>query len=156
MREIRDRSLFLETVSSTFHGRDVFAPVAAALAGGLPPARLGPRVKALKRLPFPEPRRTPHGWRGMVMAVDRFGDAVTNLPSAGLPPATRFACGGARARGVSPSYAAVPVGREAALAGSFGFVELAGRDGSFAAIHRVRPGDAVEATLPSRAGRRGR
>ncbi len=147
-REVTRRALFLEPVSATFHGRDVFAPVAAALASGVPPGRLGPRARGWTRLPFPEPERRGPRWRGEVLTVDRVGDAVTNLPARGLPAGTRFSCRGARIRGLSPSYAAVRTGRDAAVAGSWGFVELAVRDGSFAARRRARPGDPVEARLP--------
>ncbi len=142
-REVSARELWLDEVSSTFHGRDIFAPVAAALSRGLPAARLGKRVTFRPRVPFPEPVRVGGGWRGVVLAVDRFGNAVTNFKTSGLKPGVRLRY---RAKDLGPvrrSYSEVRVGQALAAAGSWGFVELAIREGSFAGRRGARPGDAV-------------
>lgn len=70
---------FRSQVSATFHGRDVFAPVAAHLANGLDPAALGPAVADPVRLDWPEPRPEGDALVGQVLAVDRFGNLMTNL-----------------------------------------------------------------------------
>lgn len=145
VREVTNRLLFLEDVSATFHGRDVFAPVAAELARGAVPAVLGPRVNGLaKRLPFPEPKRARGCLRGTVLAVDRFGNAVTNLPIEGLPKGSRFRCKGVGLGPLRTHYAQIGPGEPAAIAGSSGFVELCVRGGSFSRKHGVEGGDAVE------------
>src|SRR3989339_1860991 len=84
VRSLTARGLWLKDPSPTFHGRDVFAPTAAALACGLPPARLGPRKSSFIRLPWPKPRRRGGRLAGEVVLIDRFGNAVTNLSGEGL------------------------------------------------------------------------
>src|SRR5207244_8222012 len=71
----------LEPVSRTFHGRDVFAPVAAHLAGGIAPEELGPRVEtaSLVRLQLPEPEIGESTIRATVLYVDRYGNVQLNL-----------------------------------------------------------------------------
>lgn len=69
----------LPVLSSTFHGRDLFAPVAAHLACGAPFEQLGTPVTRLQRLPFPRPRVSWTGICATVVHIDRFGNAITNL-----------------------------------------------------------------------------
>lgn len=71
-------------VAATFHGRDVFAPVAARLAVGMDPAQVGPAVPVedLVRLRKPVARLTPHRLEGEVLTVDRFGNVQTSLAAA--------------------------------------------------------------------------
>lgn len=76
---------FLPQVSTTFHGRDIFAPVAAHLAQGMPPATFGPPIDDILRLPSPEPRHAGNTLWGEVMHIDRFGNVVTNISSHLLP-----------------------------------------------------------------------
>lgn len=66
-------------VSHTFHGRDIFAPVAAHLANGVPLSELGEPLSDPVRLPFPRAVRIPRGWQGEVIHVDSFGNLATNL-----------------------------------------------------------------------------
>ena len=73
-------------VSATFHGRDVFAPVAGRLARGARPDALGTPRAAMARLPWPRPRRRGHEIEAEVIHVDRFGNLITNLRLADLGP----------------------------------------------------------------------
>ena len=79
--EITNREYALEPVSATFHGRDVFAPAAAHLAGGLDLAELGPAVEAesLVRLEIPQPEITQRSMRAKCLYIDRFGNMQLNL-----------------------------------------------------------------------------
>lgn len=124
----------------TFHGRDLFAPAAAALAIGTPLAALGePHLQPVLRR-TPEARRLADGAiEGVVMTIDRFGNAITNLV-------------GARGGMVEVAGASLPVrrtyaegrdGEAIALVGSSGFVEIAVRDGSAAAELSLSRGDRV-------------
>ncbi len=75
-----ERKFFRESVSTTFHGRDVFAPVAGALARGTRPSELGPEVTDFVRLPLAAvSRRDDSTLKGTVIHVDRFGNCVTNI-----------------------------------------------------------------------------
>jgi hypothetical protein len=124
----------------TFHGRDVFAPAAAALATGAPLDILGaPAHEPLVRR-TPEARRQPDGSiAGEVIAVDRFGNAITNLLARGGGEVV--AAG--RPLPLRRVYADVEPGAPVALTGSHGLVEIAVRDGSAAERLGLRRGDPV-------------
>ena len=79
VRFINNSSLFLQNVSTTFHGRDIMSPVAAAIAKGLPEEQLGPVIKDYKTLNFPRPLKAGNRITGQVIAVDHFGNAITNI-----------------------------------------------------------------------------
>ncbi len=80
-RELTNADLWLPSPSSTFHGRDIFAPVAAALASGAAqPADVGPALERIHLLPDLEPVLQEQGvWRGRVISIDRFGNVITNF-----------------------------------------------------------------------------
>jgi len=143
VRWVRNRKLALPCASATFHGRDWFAPVAAACLSGLPSSDFGPGVRSIVRLPTPRFERFPGMVRGEVISWDRFGNCWTSLRLKDLPP------GGAvffKGRSLGPlrhHYAQVASGRPLAVAGSFGFVELSVRDGDFAGRLKAGRGDPV-------------
>jgi len=139
LRELRvlDRAeRFRRPVSRTFHGRDVFAPVAAHLACGTPPAELGSPATGMVELPLPAPRRDGGVVHGEVIYVDRFGNLVTNIPAAELAsfPAQNLSVNVAGVSGIpiASSYAAAPEGALLAITGSWGLIEVAVRNGSAA------------------------
>jgi S-adenosyl-L-methionine hydrolase (adenosine-forming) len=76
---------WLPQVSAIFHGRDVFAPVAAHLANGIRLNELGSPVTDPVVLEFPQPQRSAGGWRGLVLHVDAFGNLSTNLDRTHIP-----------------------------------------------------------------------
>jgi S-adenosylmethionine hydrolase len=75
---------WLPEVSDVFHGRDIFAPVAARLSLGLPIDKLGPPIDDPVTLPAPRFRREPGHIAGQVLHVDRFGNLLTNVPGSAL------------------------------------------------------------------------
>lgn len=141
---LTNRRYWLASVSRTFHGRDILAPVAAYLARGGLLGRLGPACRTLTPLPMPAVRRRGRRRQGAVIHIDAFGNLITNLPAELLagrtPPALWYR--GRRVPVVS-SYAAGRAGRLIAVAGSAGFVELAIRERSAARRCRARRGDRV-------------
>jgi S-adenosylmethionine hydrolase len=113
----------------TFHGRDVFAPAAAALANGSPFATLGAAWPTPEIRRTPAVRRLPDGrFDGEVIAIDRFGNALTNLLVRGSATVELPGWRGPVVR----TYADVAPGALCALAGSTGLLEIAQRDGSAA------------------------
>jgi S-adenosylmethionine hydrolase len=145
---LTETRFFLSPVSASFHGRDVFAPVAAALATGTPAADLGPTIDAIERIVMPEAVCTGAGLRGEVIYVDHFGNLCTNVGAAALGAFSRsplsITLGGAHLEGLASSYATVAPGALVAIVNSFGFVEIAVRDGSAAARLGAIIGAAVE------------
>ena len=82
---VTNESLFLPEGSNTFHGRDRFAPVAAALAEGLPLEQVGEQVERIATLRYEPPSYEGDHVRGTVVAVDRFGNVITDVESARIP-----------------------------------------------------------------------
>ncbi|OGS01628.1 MAG: hypothetical protein A2V88_14420 [Elusimicrobia bacterium RBG_16_66_12] len=142
-REVANANLFLSKVSSTFHGRDILSPVAASLANGLKPGKLGPKIKDPIRLSWPEPKRVEGGLEGVILSCDHFGNVVTNIPVNQVPQHAHVIH---RKRDLGPlrtHYAAVPPGRPLAVAGSAGLIEISTRDGDYSARARARRGETV-------------
>ncbi len=133
-----------EPASATFEGRDVFAPAAAHLACGGALADLGAPVSDLVELALPEPVAREDGACGEVMHVDRFGNAITNMPASMLTwrDDIRVEAAG-RDLALLCTYADAGVGEALALVGSSGYVEVAVREGSAADVLGLRRGDAV-------------
>ncbi|MFH1059093.1 MAG: SAM-dependent chlorinase/fluorinase [Pseudomonadota bacterium] len=135
---------FLMKISATFHGRDVFAPVAAHLARGLDPARLGPLVGDPVRLEWTLPRLDGGALVGQVLAADRFGNLLTNLDRAavlaflaGRPAVVEAA--GLKVEGLAPAYGSVRPGAVAAIFNSLDRLELALNQGDLCAWLGLTP-----------------
>lgn len=118
--------------SATFHGRDIFAPVAAHLARGVPLEELGPAVApgSLVRLQLAPWRQVAGGVEGAIQAVDGFGNLISNVPGDVLPGHGRWSASIAgRTVPAGRTYGDVRPGGALALVGSHGFVEIAVRQG---------------------------
>ncbi|HXW66616.1 MAG TPA: SAM-dependent chlorinase/fluorinase [Thermoplasmata archaeon] len=123
-------------VGTTFDGRDVFAPAAAALASGAPPRRLGRPIRP-HRFELAEPRRRAGGATGEILLRDRFGNLISNVPTTWIPAKSRALLVGlaGRPRRRLPfvtNYEALARGRLGALGSSFGLLELAVGEGDAA------------------------
>jgi len=142
---------FLEQVSQTFHGRDIFAPAAANLSLGVALEELGSPTPPAVRFNFPQPRQVDERTViGEVLYTDRFGNLVTNLHEedirrvGGETGAVHISVGGNTIQGLSPSYAAERPGILLALTGSTGFLEVAVNLGSAQEFLAVDIGAQVE------------
>lgn len=132
------------TAAATFHGRDVFAPAAAALVEGAALTDLGEPFTTPVRLRTPPPRRDADGsLHGEVLTIDRFGNVITNLMT--REPAGTVEVAGQVARLVR-TYGDAAFGEIVALVGSSGFVEIAMRNGSAAGALGIARGEAVVLT----------
>lgn len=140
---LTEERFFLSPRSATFHGRDVFAPVAAALANGTDPSTLGPAINDMARLEVPPVARSAGSLRGQVIYVDHFGNLTTNVAESDLTGAVTIGVAGIRLRGVSESYAAVARGEPVAVVNSWGLLEIAVRDGSARETVGAKVGDPV-------------
>ncbi len=135
----------LPQVSSTFHGRDVFAPAAAHLATGVPLEKLGPRAISLVRLPFPGPETTSNGdLVAHIMHVDHFGNLILDATANHVHDEAILELEGRRIEGLSRTFADVAPGELLAYVGSSrDHVEVAVREGNAAQELGVDAGDKV-------------
>jgi len=139
------REFFLSPMSRTFHGRDVFAPVAAALARGIALEDFGDAVDDWLRLPWDDAEANDAGVvEGRVIYVDRFGNLVTNVIGRTMPIAPRVEIAGWHLEGLQRSYAAVPEGEALAIVGSTGRLEISVNGGSAARSLGAGVGTPVE------------
>ena len=146
-----------QPVSNTFHGRDIFAPVAAHLSLGVEPAELGERMEQLAWLPSPEPIQEGEVIRGQVIYQDHFGNLITNIPQRLLAQADQVTVTikGESIRGLSltfhddagPSEESLAGKSLLALIGSHGYLEVARRDGSAAQVLSAQVGESVSVTI---------
>jgi len=147
--ELTNRRLWLDAVSPTFHGRDVFAPVAAALAAGkATPKDTGWRYGDPLILDSLEPAEIKRGvWRGMVLSVDRFGNVITNFSSEGSAAALergfRLEIGRHRVTAFHQTFGEAPSGELFGYRGSSGYLEIAMNQCSAAERLGIRPGAAL-------------
>ncbi len=149
-RQLTNKSFFRENVSTTFHGRDVFAPVAAHLSNGTSPAEFGPELDDIVSLEPLEPVTTADHIEGRIINIDRFGNCVTNLtskhsgdtPGAGVSlkinqrEVTGF-------REFFSQTTPQAVEELFMILGSAGFVEIVAQNASAAAILDAHRGDRV-------------
>ena len=139
---------WLHPVSATFHGRDIFAPVAAHLSLGVPPDRLGRQVKDAICLRLPQPSWDGATLVGQVAHIDRFGNLVTNIPAGTLPSEGSMTVDvkGRRIAGLSHSYA--EGGGLLAIVGGYGNLEVSVKNGSAAQSLQAAVGDRVTVIAP--------
>ena len=152
VRAISNAKYFLQPVSRTFHGRDVFAPVAAHLANGVPPARMGKPIDNYLRPSSLKPVRTARrGWTGSILKVDRFGNLITNFLAAEFPRALQesfeMAVGLQKVNRLAGNYEQFGPGELFAIVGSSGYLEISAGQASAARILGVAAGAPVELTI---------
>jgi S-adenosyl-L-methionine hydrolase (adenosine-forming) len=129
VRRLAEPRYWRPEVSSTFHGRDVFAPAAAHLSLGVDPALFGPVMSDWVRLDFPEPVLSPNLLTGEVVFVDRFGNLITNIPATAcadwpVRPA-RVTVADREVTQRVRTYGQAPAGTLVALISSVGTLEVA-------------------------------
>lgn len=139
---------FLPSVSRTFHGRDVFAPVAAHLAAGIPPEAFGPRITDPSDLPFPAHHAEPGELRGQILWVDRFGNCITNLSDKVVHSWAQGASFVVHAASkeiaqISTAYESLPRGEALAIINSMGYLEIACNQARADRTLGLREGDPV-------------
>ena len=133
-------------VSPTFHGRDIFAPVAAHLSLGIPPADFGEAIDSLTVLPIPRPYQAPDGTLvGHIRHIDNFGNLITSIKSRDLPPkvqAITVEVGNEIISGLSHTYG---TGKGLlALIGSSGYLEISLKEGDASTFLKAEVGDEVK------------
>src|ERR1019366_8061322 len=140
VRHVTAERYFLQPVSGTFHGRDVFSPVAGWLSKGVASAEFGPEISDYARLALPAVARIgENSWRGVLLKVDKFGNLITNIGEqeapplfATAPPTVSILIAGQTITRVCHSYAECGEDEFFAIVGSSGYLEIAARQASAA------------------------
>jgi len=131
VRLLSNSSLWHNPVSTTFHGRDIFAPCAAALALGVDSGELGEEIADWTRLQLTPCRVLPDKIVGEVTFIDGFGNAITNIPRQMISTDPKFVrVANSRIKQFLPTYGAAQPGEMIALISSGGYLEIAVVNGS--------------------------
>ena len=149
--ELTNAKYHLEQVSNTFHGRDIFAPVAAHLSLGVAAAEFGKPLDTLVNLSMPQVLRRKNRLSGEIIYADRFGNLFTNIREhdlTGLPvDRLRVALGDIQLSGLVANYARVSIGEFACLFNSWGLLEIAINKGDVMRQTGAKIGDKVTVTV---------
>jgi S-adenosylmethionine hydrolase len=151
VRHIVNDRYFLHPVSNTFHGRDIFAPVAAHIAAGVPIEEFGPEIQDCETLSIPRPQAVGKGQvQGSVLKIDKFGNVVTNITPKdvvefiGSGNAFQVKVANTIVSDFRTSYAGAESGQLFSIFGSMGYLEVASNQSSAAETLNIAAGDVVE------------
>lgn len=153
VRHITAEHYFRQPVSNTFHGRDIFAPVAAYLSKGVDSAKFGEPVTDYVRFLAPKPKAAgPNTWKAVVLKTDKFGNLITNITPQALPQlfdgsSFTITVGKAMVTKLCTSYAAGEPGELFAVLGSTGFLEISANRGAASRLAGADKGSEVSVTL---------
>jgi S-adenosyl-L-methionine hydrolase (adenosine-forming) len=146
--DLQNKEYWLPAISTTFHGRDVFAPVAAQLSMGLDPHRLGETIDSLNTFRARRPHVNNRGVMvGAIIHTDRFGNMVTNITKQHLADFgdedVIITVGDRQIKGLSTAYVGVEPGQVLALIGGSDHLEIAARNGSAQRLLGLSAGDKI-------------
>lgn len=155
VRHITAEHYFLQPVSQTFHGRDIFAAVAAHLSKGVEPAKLGDEITDFQRFAVPKPKEVAPGQiKGAIIKVDKFGNLITNLRLEDAPvlsgsgPSTfQMAIGTQQIPKLLTSYSQGAPNELFCILGSMGYLEIATNRGSAARLCNANRGTEFTLTI---------
>lgn len=150
---IQNSAYYLSEVSNTFHGRDIFAPIAAHLSLGVSLEDIGPPVQTLVQLPIQVPELTDGVLTGQIVKIDRFGNAITNISETAIARLKSASTGGistyeirvgsVRLHRFNRAYAESGIGKPLAIIGSSGLLEIAINGGNAKEGLGIKWGDPV-------------
>jgi S-adenosyl-L-methionine hydrolase (adenosine-forming) len=152
VRHITNERYFLHPISRTFHGRDVFSPVAAHLGAGVTPAKFGKRIDDYLRAAFDQPSRTgKHTWTGTILKTDHFGNLATNFHIDQFPAIRTHAfalkVGRQTIARLALTFSECDPGELFVVVGSSGYLEVAASEASAAQTLGCGAGTPVELTF---------
>ena len=137
----------LKPTSRTFHGRDIFAPVAAHLSLGIAPESFGETLEDYLHIGWPEAVRAERSVTGEIVYIDGFGNLFTSIQEQDLTgfgsENLSIVLGELTIRGLAPNYCAIESGQPVALSNSWGLLEIAINKGNVAQRFSVRIGEKV-------------
>jgi len=142
--ELTEQKFFLNKISQTFHGRDIFAPVSAHLAKGVSPEELGTPIQDPVLSARPQPKMIEGKIQGEVIYIDRFGNLITNIPEAMIPKRPIIRIMGKEIIGLAKNYAEQAPRTLIAIIGSAGFLEISLTQGNASEKLKAGIGQALE------------
>jgi S-adenosylmethionine hydrolase len=150
---VENSAYFLPQVSNTFHGRDIFAPVAAHLSRGVPISELGNPVTQPVQLALPKPQVTEEMVIGHIIWIDSFGNLVTDISREILESlegqnGVVIHAGSAKIDHFNRSYAESEIGEVLAIIGSFNRLEISINQGNAAQVLGLKRGDTITICMP--------
>jgi len=160
VRHVTSEHYFLQPVSNTFHGRDIFSRVGGYLSKGVEPEKFGELITDYVRFAAPKPKAVNDRMlRGVVLKVDKFGNIVTNITEADVqalfrndPPPFKIMVGPHEVTKLHSAYAQGAPGEVFAIMGSMGFLEIAANRASAAEVLGVQKGTDVGVLMEQNAG----
>jgi len=155
VRQITAEHYFRQPVSHTFHGRDVFAPVAAYLSKGVDTNKFGDIVSDYVRFVAPRPKAiAANSWKAVVLKTDKFGNLITNITPTDIPQifdgssqAFKITVGKAEVTKLYANYSAGAQGELFAVLGSTGFLEISANRGPASRLAGADKGSEVNVVL---------
>jgi S-adenosylmethionine hydrolase len=145
VRELSNPDFMLPEPHPTFHGRDIFAPVAAWLARGSDYSAVGPPVTDPVLLSIPQPQETSEGLVGNIIYTDRFGNLTSNIPAEQIGSRNgQVSIGNLSVGRICRVFADVEPGRPVTLINSFGFLEIAVNQGNASRLFGLERGAPVQ------------
>jgi len=146
---LNNPQFFLKKISATFHGRDVFAPIAAYLTLSIPPEKLGKEINDYNRLDWPLPQIENDTLKGTIIYIDRFGNLITNISQRLFQDFIKnspflIKIKGVTLNQIAPYYQAVPPGEIIAIWDSSDYLEIACSLGNAQEKLGVKVGEKVE------------
>jgi S-adenosylmethionine hydrolase len=147
VRRIEYPDLLPREISSTFHGRDIFGPVAAHIAAGAGMEKTGPVISSMIEIPWPSPTREHDRIIGSIVYIDRFGNAITTIDKHSLNTLTDASHVKLQKYGTElplcTHFQQVPTGQGLSYLGSSGYLEIAINNANAAAIFGLHIGDTI-------------
>lgn len=155
VRHITSEHYFHHPVSQTFHGRDVFAPVAAYLSKGVDAAKFGEEIQDYVRFLAPRPKsESPTTWKAVVLKADKFGNLITNITSGDIPQLFngsahdfKITVGKAEVTRLCSSYSQGAAGELFAILGSSGLLEISSNKAAASRLAGADKGTPVSVSL---------
>lgn len=148
IREILNPPFVLDSISHTFHGRDVLAPCAGSISAGGRFADIGPVISDYTRIDYPLTQQSGNTLHGEVMSIDSFGNLITNISEDRFRNFTskgsfEIYFASERYNSIATHYAETPVGSSLVLFGSSGYLEISTNGGSAALYFMASPGSKI-------------
>ncbi len=155
VRHITSEHYFHQPLSNTFHGRDIFAPVAAYLCKGVDATKFGDEISDFVRFLAPKPKPAgSNAWKAVVLKADKFGNLITNITPGDIPQlfdgssqAFKITVGKAEVSHLCDSYSQRPPGEVFAILGSTGYLEISANKAAASRLAAADKGSEVNVTL---------